>query len=235
MTEKKDISDFEKKVNYDFKNKSLLKQAFVHRSYLNENPQKKISHNERLEFLGDAVLELSATRFLYDKFPEKKEGELTAYRSALVNTQSLSLRAKSLQMDEYLLMSKGERHSQKGREHILANTFEAFVGALYLDSGFERADVFLKKYLFPYLNEILEKSLHKDPKSHFQELAQEKFKKTPEYKTLSEEGPDHDKVFKVALYVGEKKFSEGVGTSKQKAQSNAAEKALEKLRKKRTT
>ncbi len=223
-----DLKQFEKIIKYTFKNKKLLQKIFVHRSYINENKGKVEEHNERIEFLGDAVLELSATKYLYDKFPQKAEGELTAIRSALVNTESLFKIAASLNMNDFLLMAKGEKSSKKGREHILANTFEALVGAIYLDSDFNRVDQFLKDYLFDYVDEIIKKSLHKDPKSYFQELAQEIEKITPSYKEIRSKGPDHDKQFEMGLFLGEELVAIGVGSSKQKAEIEAARNGLVK-------
>ncbi len=222
-----DLKKFEKKIGLNFKDKSLLEKAFIHRSYTNEGG-KGMEHNERIEFLGDAVLELSATQFLYDKFPQETEGVLTAYRSALVNTESLARVAKELGMNDYIRMSKGERTSVKGRDHILANTFEALIGAIYLDQGFEKADEFLKKHLFDYIDEIVAKKLYKDPKSYFQEQAQEHVRITPEYKLVKHEGPDHDRVFVMAVYLGDEEVARGEGSSKQKAEVDAARKALEK-------
>ena len=224
----KKVINFEKKIGIEFENKNLIEQAFTHRSFLNEQGDKTLQHNERIEFLGDAVLELAATEFLFNLFPNKPEGELTAYRSALVNTDSLAKAAISLKMNDYLKLSKGEKSSTKGREHILANTFEAVVGAIYLDKGFARARKFLEDYLFDYIKEILAKKLHKDPKSYFQEQAQEYVKITPEYKLVGYEGPDHDRTFIMAVYLGDEKVVEGQGSSKQKAEIDAARKALEK-------
>ncbi len=223
------MEEFEKKIGIKFNNIKTLENAFVHRSYLNENKEKFSQHNERMEFLGDAVLELCATDFLYKNFPQKKEGELTAIRSALVNTESLCNAAKKLNLEENLLMSKGESLEKKGRNHILANTFEALVGAIYLDGekdGFFKAYTFLENFLFDYAFEIVEKNLFRDPKSYFQEIAQEVIPATPEYKLISEKGPDHDKNFIVGAYIGDEKISEGEGKSKQKAEVDAAKKAL---------
>ncbi len=220
------LNNFEKENNLDFKDKKLLQRAFIHRSYLNEGG-RGLEHNERLEFLGDAVLELAATDFLFHKFPEKTEGELTSYRSALVNTDSLHKASLRIGADKYLLLSKGEKESKKGRGHLLANLFEAITGAIYLDKGYEEAEKFLKENLFDYIDEIIKKKLYKDPKSYFQEKAQEVFKITPEYKIIGEEGPDHDKVFISGLYLKNKKICEGRGSSKQKAEVEAAKKGLE--------
>ncbi len=221
------IEEFEKKIGLNFENKELLEIAFTHRSFLNENRRGKIKeHNERIEFLGDAVVELATTEMLYKTFPKMKEGEMTAIRSALVNTDSLSKQAEKLGMEKFIKMSKGELGSNKGRWHILANTFEAVVGAIYLEFGFQEAKKFLEKNLFPYLLVILENSLHKDPKSYFQEKAQEIFQKTPEYKTLDESGPEHDKEYVSGAYIGSELIAKGKGSSKKNAEIDAARNAL---------
>lgn len=223
-----DFSQFEKKINITFKNKDLIKQAFLHRSYLNENKGLKMDHNERLEFLGDAVLELVVTEYLYDKYPKKPEGDLTSYRAALVNTSTLSTVATGLFMNDYLLLSKGEaKDTGRARQYILANTFESFVGALYLDQGYEAAQDFIAKNLFPLTDEIVAKGLWQDAKSRFQEIAQEKENTTPQYKTVQEIGPDHAKNFVVGVYLGEKEIGKGEGKSKQEAEQAAAQNALE--------
>ncbi len=226
MVKENNFENFEKKIGIEFKDKNLLQLAFIHRSFINENEKWK-EHNERIEFLGDAVLELAMTKFLYNKFPRESEGVLTAYRSAMVNTESLSRVAKKLNLNDFLLMSKGEKSSTKGRDHILANTFEALIGAIYLDQGFEKAESFLEKYLFDFIDEVVSKKLHKDPKSYFQEQAQEYVRITPEYKLVKYEGPDHDRVFVMAVYLGEEKVAEGRGSSKQKAEISAARNGLE--------
>ncbi len=223
-----DFSKFEKKLNITFKDKDLLMQAFLHRSYLNENKGLKMDHNERLEFLGDAVLELVVTEFLFAKYPKKPEGDLTSYRAALVNTATLSSVAGDLGMNDFLLLSKGEaKDTGRARQYILANTFESFVGALYLDGGYEQAKDFIAKNLFPLTDEIVEKGLWQDSKSRFQEVAQEKESITPQYKTVQEVGPDHAKNFIVGVYLGDKKIGEGEGKSKQEAEQAAAQSALE--------
>ena len=216
------LEEFEKKIGLIFKDKELLEVAFTHRSYLNENRGKVKEHNERIEFLGDAVVELIVTEMLYHKFPKMKEGEMTAIRSAMVNTDSLSKQATKLGMEDFLKMSKGELASNKGRWHILANTFEAVVGAIYLDFGFDETRRFLQINLFPFLDEVLEESLHRDPKSFFQEMAQEKNGITPLYKTIDEVGPEHDKEYVSAVYIGYEKIAEGKGSSKKNAEINAA-------------
>ena len=224
-----DLKNFEKKIGITFKNKSLLQQAFVHRSYINENKDSGLSHNERLEFLGDAVLELVTTEFLYAKFPNKTEGDLTSYRSALVNTTTISHIASELGMNDYLLLSKGEtKDLGRARQYILANTFEAFIGAIYLDQGYESSKKFIADNLFPIVDKVVNDNLWRDAKSLLQEKAQELLNVTPSYKTISEVGPDHNKVFTIGLYFGEELVSEGKGHSKQEAEQEAAKKALEK-------
>jgi ribonuclease III len=223
-----DFSKFEKKLNIKFKNKDLIMQAFLHRSYLNENKGLKMDHNERLEFLGDAVVELVVTEYLYAKYPKKPEGDLTSYRAALVNTSTLSSVATGLSMNDYLLLSKGEaKDTGRARQYILANTFESFVGALYLDQGYEAAKDFIAKNLFSLTDEIVEKGLWQDAKSRFQEVAQEKDNITPQYKTVQEIGPDHEKNFIVGVYLNEKEIGKGEGKSKQEAEQAAAQNALE--------
>jgi len=223
----KDFNAFEKTIQYKFKNEDLLKQAFVHRSYLNEHRGLRMEHNERLEFLGDAVLELAVTDFLYRKYPEKTEGDLTSFRAALVNTTTLSVIAAGLTMDDFLLLSKGEaKDTGRARQYILANTFESVIGALFLDGGYSAAERFIAEYLFPLTDKMVEERLWQDAKSHLQEKAQEKAGVTPEYSTLKEIGPDHSKRFVVGVFLNEEKISEGEGNSKQEAEQDAAEKAL---------
>ena len=224
----KDFSRLEKELNFSFRNRDLLIQAFCHRSYLNENPDFYLSHNERLEFLGDAVLELVVTEYLYQKYPQKPEGELTAWRAALVNAKMLSKVAKTLGFNDFLLLSKGEaKESGKARDYILANTFEAFIGALYLDQGMAKVKEFTKSCLIKELPEIIEKGLFKDAKSRFQEEAQERVGITPSYQVIKEWGPDHAKHFIVGVFLGKEKIAEGEGSSKQEAEENAARNALE--------
>lgn len=221
------FSDFEKKTKIIFKDKDLLRQAFIHRSYINENPSTGLSHNERLEFLGDAVLELIVTDFLYKKYPTYTEGELTSLRSALVNAVIISEVATSIGMNDYLLLSKGEaKDSGKARQYILANTYEAYVGAVYLDQGYDEVDKFIHQTLLPKTDEIVSKKLWRDAKSLVQEKAQEFVNVTPAYKVLSENGPDHDKHFTVGIYFGVSLIAEGKGKSKQEAEQKAAEAAL---------
>lgn len=224
-----DIGVFEKNNNIDFKNKELLKQAFTHRSFINENVGAG-SHNERLEFLGDAVLELVTTEELFLRFPNKTEGELTAIRAAVVNTVSISEAATRLGMNDYLLLSKGEsKDNGKAREYILANTFESVIGAIYLDAGYEVAKNFIANALFEKIKNIVAKKLWRDPKSLVQEKSQEFINITPRYEVLEESGPDHDKNFVIGIFFGNDLIAKGGGKSKQQGEQAAAGEAL-KLR-----
>ncbi|OGZ30645.1 MAG: ribonuclease III [Candidatus Niyogibacteria bacterium RIFCSPLOWO2_01_FULL_45_48] len=223
----KDLSDFEKKISYQFKNKNLLTEAFTHRSYLNENPSWSGAHNERLEFLGDAVLELVVTESLFSVFPEKPEGELTSIRAALVNAIMLSGLASELEMNNCLILSRGEaKDVGRARGYILANAFEALVGAIYLDGGYSAVKIFIEKNLLTKTGEVLEKELYRDAKSLFQERAQEFAGITPNYRVLEEWGPDHDKHFIVGVYLADSVAGKGEGPSKQIAEQNAADSAL---------
>jgi len=224
----KDYSSLEKKIGIKLKNKDLLIQAFCHRSYLNENPDFYLNHNERLEFLGDAVLELAVTEYLFQKYPDKSEGELTNWRAALVNAKQLSQIAQGLDFNEFLLLSKGEsKELGKARQYILANVFEALVGAIYLDSGYKKCQEFIEKYLIKDLSKIIKEGLFKDSKSRFQEEAQEKVGITPIYKVLEEWGPDHAKYFIVGVFLENELVAKGEGSSKQEAEEKAAQNALE--------
>lgn len=224
---KPDFSVFEKNIGIIFKNKDLLKQAFTHRSYLNEHRDTELAHNERLEFLGDAVLELIVTEYLYAKYPDSTEGELTSYRSALVNAVTMSDAASKIGMNDFLLLSKGEaKDVGRARQIILANTIEALIGAIFLDQGYDTAKYFISKYIFNLIEKIIEEKTWLDAKSKFQEQAQDNEGITPAYKTLKEEGPDHDKKFTVGVYLGKSKVAEGEGKSKQEAEQMAADNAL---------
>ncbi len=224
----KDFSQFEQAAGLVFKDKALLRQAFTHRSYLNENRTLNIAHNERLEFLGDAVLELIVTDHLYHKYTNKPEGELTSFRSALVNSNTLATAATKLNVNEYLLLSHGEsKDTGRARTYILANTFEAILGALYLDQGYDGAKAFVSVQILPLIDTIVEKGAWIDAKSRFQEMAQEYESITPAYKTIKETGPDHDKHFTVGVYVGNALVTTGEGRSKQDAEQDAAKKGLE--------
>ncbi|MBU0625410.1 ribonuclease III [Patescibacteria group bacterium] len=227
MSDTKDLSSLEKRVDIKFTNQELLTQAFVHRSYLNEHPGFTLGHNERLEFLGDAVLELVVTEYLYQNYPNP-EGELTNWRAALVNAKSLASVAQELGLENYLYLSHGESKDSgsKARNYILANAMEAFIGAIYLDQGMEVAREFITRFVISMLPHILTHRLYIDPKSRFQENAQELLGVTPNYRVLEEHGPDHAKEFIVGVYLGDELVATGVGTSKQEAQVAAAENAL---------
>lgn len=221
----KDFSKLESKLELSFENKDLLHQSVVHRSYLNEHPDFGLDHNERLEFLGDAVLEIIVTEYLFHNFPDTPEGDLTNWRASLVNYKMLSRVANELELDKYLYLSKGEAKDKnsKARQYILANAMEAVIGAVYLDQGTRPAKKIIKKYILSKLDHILSNKLYQDPKSKFQEKAQEVYGVTPHYKVLSEAGPDHAKTFEVGLYLGDELISKGKGSSKQEAQVLAAE------------
>ncbi|MCL1929850.1 ribonuclease III [Candidatus Saccharibacteria bacterium] len=213
-------------LGYEFKDVDLLVTAFTHRSYVNEHRKSARQHNERLEFLGDAVLELVVTSFLFQKYTEP-EGILTAWRSALVRTESICEAGEELGYDALLRMSKGERAgSESARKHIVANAFEALIGAVYLEKGYKGAEKIINARIISKIDEILATGSWRDPKSYLQELSQKHDDQTPDYKVLEEEGPDHDKQFTVGVYVRDKKIGSGVGPSKQKAQSAAAEQGI---------
>jgi ribonuclease-3 len=223
----KEFNIFEDSIGVSFKDKTLLQLAFTHRSFVNEHREYK-EHNERLEFLGDAVLELVVTEYLFDKYKDMPEGEMTAVRAALVNTQNISKAAQDLGMNDYLLLSKGEElDTGRARQYILANTFEAFIGALHLDQGYTVARDFISKTLFKDVDAIVDGKLWQDSKSALQELAQEKVSITPSYKLIRENGPDHNKVFTVSVMFDNVEVAQGRGKSKQEAEQAAAKVALE--------
>jgi ribonuclease-3 len=223
------LQEFTQNNNFKFNNQKLLEQAFIHRSFINENPRSGLEHNERLEFLGDAVLELVVTEYLYTKYPHHNEGDLTAYRSALVNAVTLGSVADHLCFNDMLKLSKGEaKDMSRARSSILADAYEAFVGALYLDQGYEAVNTFITKTLLGKTEEIIKKGLYKDAKSFSQEKSQELYGVTPAYKVLHEEGPDHDKIFRVGIYFGDEMIAEGQGKSKQEAETASARAAIEK-------
>lgn len=222
-----DFAPFEAKIGFSFKDGRLIETAFTHRSYLNENRAPGREHNERLEFLGDAVLELVVTEFLYKKYPEKPEGELTSLRAALVNTISIADAATKLGMNDFLLLSRGEaKDTGRARQIILANAFEAVIGALYLDQGYDAAYAFIEAQLFHKTDEVVEKRLWQDAKSRLQEVAQEKLGVTPTYELMDQSGPDHARSFTIAVFLGREKVALGEGKSKQEAEQDAAGKAL---------
>jgi len=226
-----DLTKLQKRLGIDFKNEGLLKQAMVHRSYLNEHPDFNVGHNERLEFLGDAVLEIIVTEFLYLNFMTTPEGDLTNWRASLVNAKMLYEVATEIGIESYLYLSKGETKDKdkKSRQFILANAVEALIGAIYLDQGIDTAKLFVLKNVVSKLDDILENQSYLDPKSRFQEKAQEMQGITPNYQIIDEEGPDHAKIFTVGLYLGEKLIITGQGSSKQEAQVDAAAKGLKKM------
>lgn len=224
------IEKLAEKIGVKFNNIDFLRQALTHRSYLNEHREYKLDHNERLEFLGDAVLELVVTEYLYNNF-SNPEGELTNWRAALVNGEMLAKISGKLGVEEYLLMSRGEsKDTGKARQYLLANAFESITGAIYLDQGeggYDAAKKFILKNVVVELADIIENKTYVDPKSRFQEIAQEKVGVTPMYRVLNESGPDHDRSFTVGIFLGEEMIAEGDGSSKQEAQRNAAVKGLE--------
>ena len=221
------IENFSKKIGIKFNDIKFLQEALTHRSYLNENRGYKLDHNERMEFLGDAVLELAVTNYLYKNYPNP-EGDLTSWRAALVNGEMLAKVAKGLNVDDYLLMSKGEaKDTGRARQYLLANAMEAIIGAIYLDQGYGAAEKFILKNIVVNLDKVLKEKSYMDSKSYFQEMAQEHDKITPGYKLIKEWGPDHDKHFIVGVYLDEELVAEGEGISKQDAQREAAKNGLE--------
>ena len=217
----------EKKLNINFKNKDLLIQAFVHRSFLNENPNFELFHNERLEFLGDAVIEHIVTNYLFINYPKKLEGEMTNLRAALVNAKMLSKISKEIGFNDFLLLSQGEiKEKGKARQYILANTFESFIGSLYLDQGTEICKDFIVEHLIKELPNIIKERLFEDDKSNFQKQAQERVSITPTYDVLEESGPDHNKHFIVGVFLGKELIAKGDGFSKQEAEESSAKEAL---------
>ncbi len=225
-----DIKKFEKKVGLKFKNKDLLEKSLTHRSFLNEHDNQELRSNERLEFLGDAVLELVVSEHLFEKYPERPEGELTSFRAAVVRTSNLAKISRKLGLGEFLLMSKGEEMTGgREKEYLLANTLEAIIGALYLDQGYEPVKIFLEKHLIPQISTIIKYRLDIDAKTKLQEKTQSVFKETPTYKVIKEKGPDHEKVFTVVVKINGKVYGEGEGITKQKAEDTAAREALRKI------
>jgi ribonuclease-3 len=220
------------KLGFEFKNPSLLVTAFTHRSYVNEHRKSAKAHNERLEFLGDAVLELATTEFLFANY-EQPEGILTSWRAALVRTESIAAAGASLGYEPLLRMSRGEKQgSEAARLHIVANAFEALIGAIHLDQGYEAAAKFVNTHILYQIDEILENGSWRDPKSHLQEISQRVDGETPDYRVLNEDGPDHEKTFTVGAFVSGREIGRGEGSSKQVAQQNAAREALKSYRKK---
>lgn len=221
-----EYKNLENKINVQFKNIKLLDTALTHRSYLNESKEKDIESNERLEFLGDAILQFLCSEYIFLKYEEFPEGELTNLRSKIVNTESLASESTRLDLPSYIKISKGEKEAAYTSGYILANSFESLIGAIYLDQGLDAVKKFLHDNLFYKINALIETGELKDAKSLFQELAQEKYGVTPKYDVISEDGPDHDKKFTVGLYINAKLVSTGTGNSKRKAQQDAAQNAL---------
>lgn len=227
MSHKIDIPKVAQVLGLTIEKPELFQEALTHRSYLNEHRDYEYPHNERLEFLGDAVLELAVTRHLFDAMPNP-EGELTSFRAALVNGDMLSKIGKEIGVEQFLLMSRGEaKDTGRARNYLIANAVEAVIGALYLDQGYEAAEAFIQRHIISRFQEVMEQGLYTDPKSRFQEMAQEKVNVTPNYGVLREWGPDHDRHFVAGVFLNEELVAEGEGTSKQEAQREAAKKALE--------
>jgi ribonuclease-3 len=226
-----DFKKLEKNIGITFQDEELLRQALTHRSYINEHPEFMLGHNERLEFLGDAVLEIIVTEYLFLNFKEHPEGDLTNWRASLVNAKMLFVVAEDIELEDFVYLSKGEARdkNKKSRTYILANAVEAVIGAIYLDQGLEAAKKFINQFILSHLGEILENRLYLDPKSRFQEIAQEREGVTPHYEILEESGPDHAKTFKVGLFLDSRMVSTGAGSSKQEAQVEAARQGLEEL------
>ena len=219
--------DFEIKLGVSFHNADILKEALTHRSYLNEHQDWPSHHNERLEYLGDAVLELIITEYLFARFPDFQEGHLTSLRASLVNYQMLARVAREISLEKFLYLSKGEaRDFGKAREVILANAVEALFGALYVDQGYDAVKALVLRTVTPHLEEVIEKQLFRDPKSLLQEYVQDKHKTTPVYRVLKEEGPDHQKIFSVGVFIQNEELAHAQGSSKQEAEIKAAEAAL---------
>lgn len=226
-TKDQKLAEFQKKIGSNFSDEKILLTALTHRSFLNENKDKNLQHNERLEFLGDAVLEFIITELLFQQYPDKTEGDLTSFRAATVKTPSLAESALTLNLGDYLYLSKGEEATGgRKRQYILANAFEALIGALYLDQGISAVRKFLDKYLFPKIKNIIENRLDIDNKSKLQEIVQEELGFTPNYQLISETGPDHNKKFEMAVVIGSIMLTKGIGQNKQEAEQQAAAQAL---------
>lgn len=226
-TQMEQYNEIEEKIGVKFEDKKLLKTAFTHRSYLNENRGQGLQNNERLEFLGDAVLELIISSYLFKNYTDRAEGDLTSIRAAIVRTESIAEETRKLELGQYLKMSKGEEDSGgKEKEYLLANLYEAILGAMYLEHGYDVCRDFVSRTLFLKIDTIISEGLFIDPKTKIQELMQRKYKVTPIYEIVKEDGPDHEKTFTVALFRDTEKLSEGEGPSKQKAEEDAARNAI---------
>ena len=224
------FQELQKKLNIKFNDVSILQRALTHRSYINENPNQNLKSNERLEFLGDAILQYLTSEHIFKGYDSYPEGELTNLRARLVNTVSLAEESSRLGLSDYLFISNGEKEIASESNHILANTFEATIAAIYLDQGMQVCSDFVNKELLYKTEDIVQKGELKDPKSLFQEISQEKFLTTPNYKLIEDDGPDHDKTFIVGAYIAKKLIAEGKGSSKRKAEQDAAENALKKIK-----
>ena len=225
-----DLKNLNKKLNINFNDPSLLERSLTHRSVLNEKKNKNLKHNERLEFLGDAVLELIVSEHLFHKYPDRPEGELTSFRAAVVNTSSLAEVSKTLDIGQHLIMSKGEEMTGgREKEHLLANAFEALLGSIYLDRGYDTTKDFVEKKLIPKLEDVVKYRLDIDPKTKLQERAQRILKSTPTYKVIDEKGLDHDKTFTVVTKIKGSVYGKGKGANKQEGEENAAKEALKKI------
>lgn len=224
------FEELEQKLNIKFKDISILKRALTHRSYINENPNQNLKSNERLEFLGDAILQFLTSQYIFKEYSNYPEGELTNLRARLVNTISLAEESSRLDLSNYLFISNGEKEIAAESNHILANTFEATVAAIFLDQGMKICSNFVNKELLYKTEKIVQSGELKDPKSLFQEISQEKFNTTPNYKLIEDDGPDHDKTFIIGAYISKELIATGTGSSKRKAEQNAAENALRKIK-----
>lgn len=224
-----ELQELQDKIGYNFADLNLLKQSLTHRSYLNENPNFHLGHNERLEFYGDAILEDVVTAYLFHNYKDKNEGELTNFRAALVRGAHLAEVAERIDLGQYLNISKGEKNDPSAQAYITANAIEALIAALRLDGGYEVAQTFIEKFIIPDLESIISSQSFIDAKSLLQEKTQEQFNVIPRYQVISEEGPDHNKTFEVAVFINDIEYARGKGSSKQKAEQDAAQSAIEKI------
>ncbi len=228
---KSNLSSLEQKLKINFKDKDLLKKAFIHRSFLNENRNLSLTSYEKLEFLGDSVLSLITSVYLFNRYPLFKEGDYTEIKSSIVRTESLAAAAEELELGKYLYLSKGEEIGQgRKNKNILADIFEALIGVIFLDQGFDKSYRFVDKYLFKdRLDNIIDQKLYLSAKSKLQELIQAQYKIVPQYRVITEKGPEHKRTFRIGIFFKDKKLSEGEGLSKKIAEEEAAKKALKKL------
>ena len=229
---KRKVKEFAKSIDLKFNNYEILQTALTHRSYINEVDEDGMRHNERLEFLGDAVLELIVSEFLFETYSDRPEGELTSFRAATVRTDSLAETSKRMNVGAFLLMSKGEEATGgRDKNYLLANAFESILGAIYIDQDYDACKEFVNKWLLPKIDKIVKLRLDIDAKTKFQEISQSLLKMTPEYKLITQVGPDHEKTFTMGAYVGDTLYGKGKGKSKQRAEEEAAKEGLKKLRK----